>query len=83
MPFWKALRVCLFGGEIRWMENFREKMGRKIFLECVWLGGEESVFGWVGRKENKWWGLGIFFPNLPKSFLSKIERKLKGENETT
>ena len=19
-----------------------------------------SVFGWVGKKENKWWGLGVF-----------------------
>ena len=32
------LRVCLFGDEIEWMENFGEKMGRKIFFECV---GEE------------------------------------------
>ena len=37
--------MCLFGGEIEWMKNFREKMGRKTF----W-----SVFGWVERKENKW-----------------------------
>ena len=36
--------MCLFGGEIGWMENFEEKMGRKTF----W-----SVFSWVGRKENK------------------------------
>ena len=21
------------------MKNFREKIGRKFFLECVWLGG--------------------------------------------
>ena len=62
--------MCLFGGEIGWMENFGEKMGRKFFL---------SVFGWVGRKENKWWGSCIFSPGPPKSFLSKIERKLKGE----
>ena len=27
LPF----RMCLFGGEIEWMENFREKMGRKTF----------------------------------------------------
>ena len=37
--FWeqelKSLRVCLFGGEIGWMENFGEKMGRKTFLKCV------------------------------------------------
>ena len=29
--------MCLFGGEIRWMENFGEKMGRKSFLVGVWL----------------------------------------------
>ena len=62
--------VCLFGGEIGWMENFREKMGRKTFL---------SVFGWVGRKENKGWSLGVFSSGPPRSFLSKIERKLKGK----
>ena len=33
---------CFFGGEIRWMENFGEKIERKTFLECVWLGGEEG-----------------------------------------
>ena len=27
LPF----RMCLFGGEIKWMENFRKKMGRKAF----------------------------------------------------
>ena len=69
----KALRVCLFGGEIEWVENFGEKMGRKTFL---------SVFGWVGRKENKWWGPNDFSSDPPKNFLSKMKRKLKGENET-
>ena len=39
-----SLRVCLFGGEIWWMENFGKKMGRKTF----W-----SVFGWMEREENK------------------------------
>ena len=34
--------LCSFRGEIRWMENFREKMRRKTFLECVWLGGEKG-----------------------------------------
>ena len=62
--------LCLFGGEIWWMENFIKKMGRKIFL---------SVFGWMGRKENKWWNPCIFSPSSQKSFLSKIERKLKRE----
>ena len=37
--------MCLFGSEIEWTENFREKMGRKMFL---------SVFDWVRRKRNKW-----------------------------
>ena len=40
------------------------------------------MFGWVRRKENKWWDPGIFFLGPPKSFLLKIERKLKEENET-
>ena len=30
--FRPSLKVCLFEGEIRWMKNFGEKMGRKIFL---------------------------------------------------
>ena len=47
-------------------------MGRKTF----W-----SVFGWVQRKENKWWGSSVFFPDPPKSFLPKLEKKLKGQNE--
>ena len=34
--------LCSFRGEIRWMENFGEKMRRKTFLECVWLGGEKG-----------------------------------------
>ena len=38
----KSLRVCLFGSEIGMMENFEEKIGRKTFLECVWLSGEEG-----------------------------------------
>ena len=62
--------MCLFRGEIRWMENFGEKIGRKTFL---------SMFGWMGRKENKWWGPCVFFLDPPKSFLLKIEKKLKGK----
>ena len=61
-----SFRVCLFGGGIRWMKNFGEKIGRKTF----W-----SVFGWVGRKENKFWNPGIFSPDPPKSFISKMKRK--------
>ena len=37
-----GFRVCLFGGEIGWKKNFGEKMGRKTFLECVWLGRKEG-----------------------------------------
>ena len=55
------------------MENFGEKMERKTF----W-----NVFGWVGRKKNKWWSSGVFSPDQPKSFLLKLKRTLKGENET-
>ena len=66
------LRVYLFAGEISWMENFGEKMGRKTFL---------SMFGWMGRKENKLLAPSVFSPGLPKSFLPKMERKLKGEIE--
>ena len=60
----------MFGGEIGWMENFGEKIRRKFFL---------SVFGWVERKENKLWDLGVFFLGPPqKSFLQngkKTERR--------
>ena len=35
------LRVCLFVGEIGWMENFGEKMEWKTFLVCVWLSREQ------------------------------------------
>ena len=38
----KALRVCLFGCEIRRIENFEDKMEKFFFLECVWLGGNEE-----------------------------------------
>ena len=33
-----TLNVCLFEGEIGWIENFGEKMG----LCVIWLGGEEK-----------------------------------------
>ena len=36
------LRLCLFGGEIGWMENLGKKMGRKTFLNCVWLGRKDG-----------------------------------------
>ena len=34
--------MCLFSSEIKWMENFEEKMGRKTFLESIWLGEKEG-----------------------------------------
>ena len=38
--------LCSFRGEIRWMENFREKMRRKTFLECCLVGwGERKING--------------------------------------
>ena len=38
--------MCLFGGEIGWIENFREKMGKKTFLVGVWLErGEVKKIG--------------------------------------
>ena len=56
-----TVRVCLFRDEIKWMENFgekmRRKMGRKTFL---------SMFGWMEMKENRWWGSSIFSPCPPK-----------------
>ena len=33
----------------------------------------------MGRKENKLWGLSVFFLDSPKSFLPKMKRKLKKE----
>ena len=35
------LQVCLFGGKIKWMENFEEKIERKTLLRYIQLGGEE------------------------------------------
>ena len=38
------LRVCLFEGEMRRMEKFREKIGEKMNLCVVWLvGGERKL----------------------------------------
>ena len=34
----------------------------------------------MGRKENKWWDSSVFSQGPPKSFLSKIERKLREES---
>ena len=51
-------------------------------MERKWEGKLfSSAFGWMERKENKLWGLGIFYSGLPKSFLLKMRRKLKGEKK--
>ena len=52
------------------MENLGEKSGEKEVLIGVWLG--EGV-------EKNVVGLGVFSPGLPKSFLHKMKRKLRGE----
>ena len=62
--------VCLEVKQDEW-KTLERKWEGKLF----W-----SVFGWMGRKENKWWGLGVSSPGPLKSFLPKMERKLKGEN---
>ena len=36
------VRVCLFGGETGWIENFEEKIEMKTFLECIWLRRKEE-----------------------------------------
>ena len=58
------------------------KYGVWKVLERKWEGKLFlSAFGWMERKENKLWGLGIFYSGLPKSFLLKMRRKLKGEKK--
>ena len=60
--------MCLFGGEIWWMENFGEKMRRKTF----W-----SVFDWAERKENKWWDH-VFSPRAyQKVFSPKLRENCR------
>ena len=61
--------VCLEVKQCGW-KTLERKWERKLF----W-----SVFGWVRRKENKWWGPNVFFLGLPKYFIPKIERKLSGD----
>ena len=49
-----------------WKEN-----GKKFFF--FW-----SMFGWVRRMKNKWWGPSVFFLDLLKCFFPKMKRKLSG-----
>ena len=70
IPFYLGC-VCLKVKEGEW-KTLERKWEEIFFL---------SVFGWVGRKKNKWWDLSVFSSGSPKRFLFKIERKLKGENK--
>ena len=61
-----TLRMCLVEWILGRMEK-NEKKKKENFLEGVRLGG---------REEKNGWGLGVFSPSPPQSFLSKIGRKL-------
>ena len=37
------------------------------------------MFDWIGRKENKWWDPCIFSLDPPENFISKMKRKLNGD----
>ena len=66
-----TLRVCLFGGKIRWMENFGEKIGKKMGLCVVWLGGGE------GKLEG---GAQTFSTRAHTKLYYSIWREKKNEN---
>ena len=53
--------------------KLEKENGRENFFRVCLVG--------LGRKENKWWGLGVFSPSPSKSFLPKMKRKLKCEKE--
>ena len=63
-----GLRVCLFGGEIGWTENFREEMEMKTFFVGVWLEGGE------GKKID---GAQVFSPRPTKMFSLQNGEKTK------
>ena len=58
--------------------DFREdgKKNERKRVEKTFL----RVFGWEGERGKWWWGSGVFSPGSPKSFLSKMERKLSGRS---
>ena len=60
-----TFRVCLFGGEIGRMKFFWKKIGEKMNLCVVWLGGLRR------GKKTFVWGLGIFHPSPQKLFSPK------------
>ena len=62
--------VCLFGGELGRMENFREKMRRKTFLVGVCL---------EGGKGKKLVGSRCFLSRLLKMFFLQNREKIEWE----
>ena len=58
--------------------DFREdgKKNERKRVEKTFL----RVFGWEGERGKWWWGSSVFSPGSPKSFLSKMERKLNGRS---
>ena len=64
-----TFRVCLFGGEIGRMKFFWKKIGEKMNLCVVWLGGLRR------GKKTFVWGLGIFDPSH-KNFSLQNEEKI-------
>ena len=61
-----VLKVCLFGGEIGRMENFGEKIEKKMNLCVIWFRkGERKLLC----------GAQVFSYGPTKTFLSKMERK--------
>ena len=58
--------------------DFREdgKKNERKRVEKTFL----RVFGWEGERGKWWWGPGVFSPGSPKSFHSKMERKLSGRS---
>ena len=63
------LRVCLFGGEIGWIENFGEKIKEKMGLCTIWLGGGKENFCVRPRH----------FPPVPTQNFSLQNGEKKGE----
>lgn len=67
--FLSIFGVYLSVVEIRWMKNLGKKNEKKNIFEV-------RLVRWEGRKIN--YEPRYFFPNPPKSFQSKIKRKLMG-----
>ena len=59
-----SFKVCLFGGEIRWMKKFWRENGKENYFEVY-------LVGWRGRKINNG-GLDVFSLGLPKSVRTNL-----------